>query len=389
MKVVLVSPLPPKRDGVATYTADLAAAYRADGHEVCFVADAPGSTMPDVVAVLPRTPAGVRAVARRVADLRPDLVHVQHAIATYGPQLAALLAFVALLRRRDLTVVVTHHEVTRDTDRLRLPGRVYYGLVSRIAGRVHVHTPAAAERLARCGVSPGSVVVHPHPVFVPEVSDDPDVADRLRDRFASDRAHLAVLIGYIQVEKGHLETVEAYADLLARRPDLRGEVRLVIAGEVRSRPAGFTQFERADREYASCVRALVARHGLDDVVRWAGHVPAEEFDAWFRAADLVLLPYRAAEESGIAGHAVVADCPVLAAPVGGLSVLFGGTALALPGTDPTTFSASLEHAIDEPETLRREAQQVHAGLRERRGARGLVGAVTAMTGPVPSGEGVR
>lgn len=198
---------------------------------------------------------------------------------------------------------------------------------------------------------------------------------RLRERWAAGRRHLLLLIGYVQVEKGHLEAVRAVAELLRRRPDLRDHVALVIAGEVRRRPAGFERFERADRDYEAQVRSLVTAEGLDDVVVWTGHVPEEDFDAWFRAADVVLLPYAAAEESGIAGHAIATDAPVLAARVGGLAALFGDTAMALESREPGPFAGALARVLDDPAAARRAAADVHADLRRRRSATALVDAV--------------
>lgn len=381
MRVLTVSPLPPKRDGIATYTAELSRAFREAGHTVGHVTTSPDQQPAGRVAVLPAVPVRVGAVADAIGAWRPDVVHVQHAVATYGPQLLALVALLWRLGRSGVPVVITHHEVTRDTDRLGPVGRWYYGFVSRAATRLHVHTDGAAERLRAClRATDRDIVVRPHPIFVPDDLESPAVEADLRGRVGDADAWIGLLIGFVQIEKGHLETVEALGTLLARRPELTDRVRVVFAGDVRRRPPGMRRFERADHEYAHRVRRRVAELDLERNVTWTGHVPDEEFTSWFRIADLVLLPYRASEESGIAGHAVAARTPVLSTEVGGLAVLFGGTPLALPGTDPSGLAAALEAAIDDPQRRRREAAEVYDGLLERRGAGAIVDAVTGTKG---------
>lgn len=369
MRVLSVAPLPPLRDGIATYTAALAGAYRQAGHHTGFVATDPGATAAgDLVAVLTANPVTALRAARAARAWRPDRVHVQHAIATYGPALPALLLFLWLLRRDRAEVLITHHEVTRDTDRLGLPGRWYYRLVTALAGAVHVHTHAARDRLRQC--APGAdVVVHPHPVFLPE-----DAAPRPQRQLTPDVT--ALLIGYIQTEKGHLEAVRALAAALTARPDLRGRLRLVIAGEVRRRPPGLRHFEKADRDYEQQVHDEIRRLGLDDDVSWTGHVPEHEFAGWFSRADVVLLPYRTSEESGIAGHAIAAGTPVLATRTGGLGVLFGGTRWALPGTGPEEFGHALTGIADDPAQARTRAEADYAAILRRRSPDSLIQALT-------------
>src|SRR4051794_11392650 len=166
MRIVLVSPLPPARDGIADYSARLAVSYREAGHTVATV-DARGAVTPEgALGVLSWSPTRMLALVRRLRAWRPDVVHVQHGIATYGTQLAPLWLLALACRVLGVPVVVTHHEVTRDISRLGLPARAYYAVVSRIARLVHVHTEAARRSVRDdLRIAERRVLQLPHPVY--------------------------------------------------------------------------------------------------------------------------------------------------------------------------------------------------------------------------------
>ena len=70
------------------------------------------------------------ALRGRTRDWCPDLIHVQFAVAAFGTRTRTLLACLELVRATTkIPVVVTMHEVTRDTALLR-------GLGIRIYGRL-------------------------------------------------------------------------------------------------------------------------------------------------------------------------------------------------------------------------------------------------------------
>nr|WP_231127347.1 glycosyltransferase [Motilibacter aurantiacus] len=322
--MVLVAPLPPAPDGIADYAARLGRAYAEEGVEVAALTPTarPGRDVP-VLGQVGWSPRRWLAAYRSARSWRPDAVHVQHSVATYGPGLLPLWLLTAALRRHGADVVVTHHEVTRDLARLGRPGRAYYRLVARATDRTHVHTAAAAATAhGQVGIPADRVLVHPHPVYpLPAGS----VSGReLRERHALGSSRVLLLFGYVHVEKGLRELVEGLAVLRDRDPAAVSGLRLVVAGDVRPRPPAFGRFEQADRDYLDAVRARVDELGLGAAVRFVGRVPDPEVAGWFAAADLVVLPYTATEQSGVAGLALAAGRPVLATSVGGLGEVFSG-----------------------------------------------------------------
>lgn len=368
MRILAIGPMPPKADGLADYTDGVLAAYAAAGHITAVLADAPADRSdPRVVGELSLSPAAFSAALVAILRLRPEVVHVQHAIATYALRLAPLWLLVAVARARGARILVTHHEMTRDLQRLGLLGRLYYRIVSALADIVHVHTDEARRTaIERVGVPAARVVVHPHPVFVQQGGS---AGRTLRAKHALVDRLLLLQLGFVQVEKGLLELVEGLGVLVARRPDL--PVHLVVAGAVRRRPPGLARYEQADRDYEDAVRRRVEALGIEDLVTWTGHVQDEDLAGWLEAADLVTLPYAAIEQSGIANRAVAAGTPMLATRAGGLGELLSD----LPGftsLDAEAVAMALETAIDDLPEVRRVADALYARLRAEGDPRRLV-----------------
>ncbi|GAB3678740.1 glycosyltransferase [Angustibacter aerolatus] len=347
MRLLLLSPLPPARDGIADYAAKLARAYTEAGHEVRGITSLPTPTAPGnppVEGALSWSPLRQLRLLVAARRWRPDAVQVQHGIATYGPRLLLVWSFAGLLRLLGTPVVVTHHEVTRDIERLGLPGRLYYRVVSR-ADVVHVHTASAAAALTdRLGVAPQRVLTMPHPVYDLPAALVP--GDRLRAEHDLGDRTVLLLFGFVHVEKGLRELVDGLAVLVARDPSVRDRMRLVVAGDVRPRPPAFGRFEQADRAYLDAVRTRAEADDLRDVVVFTGHVPDGEVSGWFEAADVAVLPYTHSEQSGVANLAVAAGVPVLASSAGGLGELFGGVLPAFASLSPDDVADAIAAVLD-------------------------------------------
>ena len=83
--------------------------------------------------------------------------------------------------------------------------------------------------------------------------------------------------------------------------------------------------------------------GLADKVTFAGFVLASEVRTWFDVATVAVLPYRRAEQSGVASLAVAAGTPVLTSDVGELAQLSALPAFR-PG-DTEALAGSLERFL--------------------------------------------
>ncbi|MGE4178042.1 MAG: glycosyltransferase [Thermoleophilia bacterium] len=319
MRVLLLSPYPPQRDGIGDHAASLAAALRAAGHEVGVVTPAPAAgAPPEVIASL-----GGRDLAARVRAFAPDVVHAQFAVAAFGPRALGMPR--ALARMRAATgarVVVTVHEATRDTALLRAPGRALYRRLGEVADVVLAHTPAAADALTGPIGVPAArvrrVALEPRPLPPPATD-----AAGLRATFGLGDDRLLLAFGFIHVDKGLDDLVSAFSLASRRDPDATEGVRIVVAGEVRRRRGPLRAMEARDRAHLASVRRMVRATGLSGRVTFTGFVPKGHMAPWFAAAAAVVLPYRRIEQSSVGGQAVAAGAPVVASTAGSLADDFG------------------------------------------------------------------
>lgn len=333
MRICLVSPFPPARDGIGDHAAVLAAALEERGHELRVVAVRPAANAPaSVVASLPVRRAERQALLADLRAWRPDVVQVEFGVAAYGTRLPALLRLLPGLRTLGARVVVDFHEVIRDTGLLRGPGRALYRRVAAFADDAVVHSEAAADALARdVGAAGVPVRVIPLPRAEPPAASTAPETLVARHGLAGRRVLLA--FGFVHVDKGLTDLVRALA-LLAR-----DDVQLVVAGDVRRRQGAFRVFELVDRLHLLHVRALVRRHQLGGRVTFTGYVPAGEVRAWFELAECAVLPYRRSDQSAVAPIAAAVGTPVVATTVGGLAEL--GAADAVPPRRPDLLADAL------------------------------------------------
>ena len=319
----MVSPYPPSRDGIGDYTAALVGALAGEGHAVGVVAPRAAAGAPaEVLAALGGSAAERAVLRRRVAAFAPDVVHVQFAVAAFGTRAPALWGFLCGLRAETgVPVVVTAHEVTRDTAILRGAGRLLYRLVCARADRLLVHTDVAARALGRIGADTGRVAVLPLHRRPPPTPATDARALRAAHGLGDDRVLLA--FGFVHVDKGLDDLVAALALLRDRGDPSLASARLVVAGTVRRRSGAFRVFEARDRLYLARVRRLVAREGLGGLVTFTGYVPEGAVAAWFDLAEGLVLPYRRIEQSSVASLAAALGAPVVASRAGRLAEDFG------------------------------------------------------------------
>jgi glycosyltransferase involved in cell wall biosynthesis len=112
--------------------------------------------------------------------------------------------------------------------------------------------------------------------------------------------------------------------------------RLVIAGKMR--PAQLQSVE-----------ASITREGLVEQVRIdARHVPDDETVAYYRASDLVVVPYRAVYESGVTIMAMSLQRAVLVSDLEPLveKIKPGKTGLVCRRNDVESLAASLREAVE-------------------------------------------
>lgn len=144
-----------------------------------------------------------------------------------------------------------------------------------------------------------------------------------------------LFVGRLQPLKAPDVLVAAAAELLARHPDWRPRLRVVINGG----PSG-SGIDRAEE-----LPKLIADLGVQDVVTLMDPVSRELLPALYRAADVVVVPSYSESFGLVAVEAQACGTPVVASRVGGLTTAVGDGGVLVTGHDPGDYATALESVL--------------------------------------------
>ncbi len=335
MRIALVGPLAPWRGGLAQYLALLgeALASRAEVRAVTFTRQYPSFLFPgrsqlDPGAERPRFPVeplldsigplSWRRTAGHLERFAPGAVLLKWWMPFFGPAFASA---VGPLRRRGTRVVLVCDNLLPH-ERRPLDRELTRWMLRNSDGYLVMSESVERDLAALKPGAPFRRVAHPlYAQF-----------DRGRFTRESARAHLglqpeaevAVFFGYVRRYKGLDTLLQAWPLVRARRP-----ARLLVAGDFYEDPAPY--------------RALARAAGEGAVRLSEGYLPDAEVEALFKAADVVVLPYRSATQSGVTHAAYALGVPVITTDVGGLAetVQPGRSGLVVPPGDPPALAEAI------------------------------------------------
>ncbi|MGH9414802.1 MAG: glycosyltransferase [Terriglobales bacterium] len=212
----------------------------------------------------------------------------------------------------------------RDSNRLQrhLPWREH---TARAFDTVFVHGTTLQAQFTRLTGRDACAIPHGDQVwFAEQAGPQPDLDQRFQ---LPPGRPLAMLFGTLNTYKGVDVLLQALTTLPApSRP------MLLIAG----RPTTASQWE--------AWRRFTQQHHLTDWVRWdRRYVPSAEIAWYFRRADWVVLPYRAASQSGVGHLALTFGKPLLVTATGGLPELVDGNGLVVAPGDPAALAQAMKH----------------------------------------------
>jgi glycosyltransferase involved in cell wall biosynthesis len=316
-------------------------------------------------------PSDVVRSIRVLRNLRPEILHVQFAVPTWGLQFTVVLLLVLYakicLRSR---IIFTFHEVKRELEVLRIPGSLLYRLLARTADRLIVHTDESRQLLMRrCGADDDRITVMPHGVlatFVETVDNDPSTVRT--EVGVPEGAVVALCFGYIHPDKGLEHAIAAIAKLSKNTSSTSvPPVHLVIAGAVRPRQGIFKLFQRQDNVYEERLKLLVDELEIEKRIHFVGYVPNSKLRALLQSADVIVIPYVSSTQSGALNLAVAAGRPIIASDLSGLRSDLGEAGVFVPAGDPDALASALMELSGSPQ--RRE--QLRARVAELRESAGL------------------
>jgi glycosyltransferase involved in cell wall biosynthesis len=257
------------------------------------------------------------------------------------------------------TIVLTAHNVNAaardggDSFLNRLTLRCQYHLVDHI----FVHSERLRKELeADFGVSVAHTSVIPFGINN-MVRDTEMTKAQARQMLGLDMAsYVALFFGQIAPYKGLHVLLRALPEIAADNPSFR----LVVAGKVKRGSEGY---------FADVSRFLEGLEHRDRVVLHATHVPDEDVEVYFKAADVVVLPYEKVFQSGVPFIAFRFGRPVIATTVGSLpdDVVSGRNGLLCEPHSPSALASAIGHFFESRLFL--EAPDREADIRELAEAR--------------------
>ena len=267
-----------------------------------------------------------------------------------GVDPASLRAVFSDLRARRPEVVLVHSPTT-------MPAALAYRLTSGVPFVVVDHTPNAAKAqrewlaLAASIVTAESVVFLT-PVFRAEVRERlgrrvdlartaviPNGIDTERFRPAPraiDRSSIVIsMLSRFTPQRDHSTLVTAVHSLVGGRTDLRGRLRVVLAG---------------DGETLSSVRALVASRGLDDVIATPGVLDESGVLGLLHGSDIYVHSSLAETMSTSVMQAMSTGLPVVATRITGMDLLVddGRSGLLFAPGAAQELASIFAELIDDP-----------------------------------------
>lgn len=351
MKLSFLGPAPPFRGGIVTYYAMLARVLKDRGHSVFWASFRkqypgflfPGSEQegetaswleqPNVQNFVPWSPWSWWKAARSLEDEAPDAVIIKYWLPFFAP---GFFAVTWLLRRRTrvrivylLDNVIAHEKYPFATFLTRLAlgnGDAFIAQSEQVRKDLFAVLPET---------NPDKVITSPHPVY--------DFGQPGCPRRSKAQARevlnlppdvcLVLFFGFIKAYKGVNNLIDSARYL---REEFGDNLRVLIVGDIYGEKQPYV-----DRISASGAAEII------DLVD--GFVPDETVEDYFLAADLAVLPYVSATQSGIIQIAYNYDLPVVTTDVGGLPevVADGITGFIVPPEDAVALAGAVKRFFKE------------------------------------------
>lgn len=334
MRIALVGPFAPFRGGIAQFNDRLRQELENRGHRVMavtFSRQYPGVLFPGTNQYDPSRTGDARPLVdsinpvswftagRAVRSEHPDAV----LLAYWTPHLAPALAGVAAASRTP-AIGLVHNARPHDESLLSDPlGKLFLG---RLSAAVTL-SESVSDDVREMGFE-GDVRTAFHPVY-------DHFGEPLGRRLARERLGLPIdgplllCLGLVRRYKGFDLALEAFPDVLSARPD----ATLVVAGE-----AYDDGLEKVITQLPAHVRARVVRSDR--------YIPDAEVPLYYSAADLLLLPYRSATQSGALAAAAHFGLPVIVSDVPGLAGPARTHGMGLVSPSPSEWAATVLEGLE-------------------------------------------
>jgi D-inositol-3-phosphate glycosyltransferase len=270
-------------------------------------------------------------LVRYAALAKPEVFHIlwNNKFETFDRTL--LMMYYRLLGKK---IVFTAHNVNagkRDSNDSLL-NRLTLKAQYKLTDHIFVHTEKMRGQLIHeFGIRGEAISVVPFGInnSVPNTDLNSPEAKRHLGIEANEKTIL--FFGAIRAYKGLEHMVEAFLWLVIKDP----EYRLIIAGESR---------KGSEKYLAEILRMVDRSVNRERVIQKIQYIPDSETEIYFKAADVLVLPYAHVFQSGVLFLAYGFGLPVIATDVGSFreEVIDGMTGFLSRSCDPTDLARTVE-----------------------------------------------
>ena len=304
MKVSFVSTFPPIQCGIGTYTEMLADALSKKNVAVSVLTErSVGDVKVKGLSVIPCFDSKedfVEPILEKAAEVRPDVIHIQHDYTRYSPYEKFLELLHGLSGYK--TFVTMHTVLTKETSDYH----PYCEELNRRIGElatIIVHQETARQVLLRIGVPSRKVKIIPHGTLLLNHKPDKKGCFNLQEE-----APVLVQFGFLKEQKQVHVSIKAMPLILERVPN----AHLFISGSIHPYYKGNKKYH----EYVDYCFDLIEDLGLSENVHLSNSfLSDEELKRGICSADVILFPEKMGywSVSGMLHLALGAGKPVVAA----------------------------------------------------------------------------
>ncbi|MEM8861803.1 MAG: glycosyltransferase [Chloroflexota bacterium] len=269
-------------------------------------------------------PVSWRSAAKRIGDWRPDVVIIPWWTPFWAPVWTSMAKNIKRRCPQSRLIFLCHNVLPHES---RFFDKAALRIALRRADGFVVHAEAERPKLERF-FPKSSILVSPHPTYA-QIGR----AASLHDFQRPSAENIILFCGIVRYYKGLDILLKALALLETK-------VHLYVVGDF--------------WEDAAVYEQQVAEFGLTAQVTIVNqYVPDDVLAGYVRLADVVVLPYRNATQSGVAQLALGHGTPVITTDVGGLAevVSHKHTGLVIPPQNPKELAKAIDYFFANPDQI--------------------------------------
>lgn len=345
LKLALISDYPPYRCGIANYTGYLADALSSLGlFDMCVISEGGRQNGNFPVYDAYSRKGGFRSdIVKKVTEIKPDIVHIQHALVLF-PDTDEFLKMIEEISSLGIKIFVTLH--TADIGRnMKIDWEKFYRTVLEY-GHLIVHNEMCLNSVKHYGIPTEKVYVIPHGTAFLELPGKIEARKKLglpSDEF------IFLLLGFIHFFKNHHTVIMAFRAMRSAK-----KCRLLIAGM-----ADRNTFW--NRLYVLGCRALSL---FSKKITWHNvFVKNEDLPVYFGASDMMLMPYwqNYPSASGIFHLTIGAELPVICSDCVKFSEVknfIKEEDVFIPTFSISGWKRSMSKFVDKPDLLKKVTEKL-------------------------------